>query len=194
MHAFRRGSGSGRAGKALAASALLGALAGLWAPPAQAALDVSLDAARATSADVRKLGVIVAIPQTTPLWQGDTLRLKLRHEFELAAWHVPYASDLVEFGYSPVFRLEWPFAGGRSALYFDGSIGARLLSHTYISPTHRMSTAYQFADMVGMGVRWGGESIGSSTLGLRFQHESNADIKRPNPGINFLQLLYTYRF
>ena len=55
-----------------------------------------------------------------------------------------------------------------------------------------MSTAFQFADMLGVGMQFGREA--RSTLGLRVQHLSNLGIKKPNPGIEFLQLYYSYRF
>jgi len=166
--------------------ALLGALA---LPPAHAeGLDVSVAAARATKPNVKKFSVLFGLTRDDPLWQGEAWRLKLRHEVELAAWHVPLARNLVEAGYSPVLRLERPFSDG-AVLFFDASIGVRLLSHTRVSPDHPLSSAFQFADMLGTGVQWG-----NSTVSLRFQHQSNAGIKRPNPGINFVQLGYTYRF
>jgi hypothetical protein len=40
-------------------------------------------------------------------------------------------------------------------------------------------------------MQWGLGS-GAQTVGLRFQHQSNADIKTPNPGINFTMLYYRY--
>nr|WP_308645911.1 acyloxyacyl hydrolase [Ottowia beijingensis] len=33
-----------------------------------------------------------------------------------------------------------------------------------------------------------------STLGVRYQHISNAGIKKPNPGMDFVLLYYTHRF
>jgi hypothetical protein len=46
--------------------------------------------------------------------------------------------------------------------------------------------------MLGMGMQFGRES--RSTLGVRLQHMSNLGIKKPNPGINFLQVYYSHRF
>ena len=173
----------------LAASALL---ATLPLQPAYAdGLDWSLTAAGAAEADVRKFGVVVGTTRADPLWQGEAWRLMLRHEVELAAWRVPKARNLVEAGYSPVLRLERPLADG-GALFFEGSIGVRLLSHTRVAPDRSLSTAFQFADMIGMGVQWGRQ--GRSSLGVRFQHMSNLGIKRPNPGMDFLQVRYTHRF
>lgn len=172
------------------ATGLLVALCAAW--PARAeGLDVSLTGAAAAEAHVRKFGVLIGHTRAEPLWQGERWRLRLRHELELAAWRVPRARDLVEVGYSPVLRLERPLERG-ATLFVEGSIGVRLLSHTRVAPDRSLSTAFHFADMVGAGVQWGPQ--GRSSLGLRYQHLSNLGIKRPNPGMDFLQLRYTYRF
>lgn len=165
---------------------------GAAAVQADSRLDVALTAAVGQSEHVRKAGVIVGWDHGQPLWQGERWRLALRHEAELAAWRVPRARNLVELGYSPVLRLERPLAAPGASFFVEGSIGVRLLSHTRLSSERGLSTAFQFADMLGLGWQWG--AGGRSTLGLRLQHISNADIKKPNPGINFVQLYYRHRF
>ena len=192
---FHPGSATRAPGRvALAVAACLGAACGLAQAQAQPAggLDWTLSAAGAAEANVSKLGVIAGWTQPAPLWQGAQWRLRLRHELELAAWRVPKARDLLELGYSPVLRLERPLRGGQALLFVEGSIGARLLSHTRVAPERSLSTAFQFSDMLGVGVQWGAQ--GRSTLGLRYQHVSNLGIKRPNPGLDFGQLYYTHRF
>ena len=187
---FHPGSATRAAGR----MACLGAACGLAQAQAQPAggLDWTLSAAGAAEANVSKLGVIAGWTQPAPLWQGAQWRLRLRHELELAAWRGPKARDLLELGYSPVLRLERPLRGGQALLFVEGSIGARLLSHTRVAPERSLSTAFQFSDMLGVGVQWGAQ--GRSTLGLRYQHVSNLGIKRPNPGLDFGQLYYTHRF
>ena len=192
---FHPGSATRAPGRvAWAVAACLGAACGLAQAQAQPAggLDWTLSAAGAAEANVSKLGVIAGWTQPAPLWQGAQWRLRLRHELELAAWRVPKARDLLELGYSPVLRLERPLRGGQALLFVEGSIGARLLSHTRVAPERSLSTAFQFSDMLGVGVQWGAQ--GRSTLGLRYQHVSNLGIKRPNPGLDFGQLYYTHRF
>ena len=192
---FHPGSATRAPGRvAWAVAACLGAACGLAQAQAQPAggLDWTLSAAGAAEANVSKLGVIAGWTQPAPLWQGAQWRLRLRHELELAAWRVPKARDLREQGYSPVLRLERPLRGGQALLFVEGSIGARLLSHTRVAPERSLSTAFQFSDMLGVGVQWGAQ--GRSTLGLRYQHVSNLGIKRPNPGLDFGQLYYTHRF
>lgn len=156
------------------------------APPAP---DWALTAASGDRESVRKLGLLAGWQRPLPLWQGRHWQVTLRHEVELATWQVPRARRIVEWGYSPVFVLERPNGRG---VFLEGAIGVRLLSHTRLSATRSMSTAFHFSDMLGLGLRWGGH--GRSTLGVRLQHLSNLGIKRPNPGINFLQLYYRHQF
>ena len=155
-------------------------------------VDWTLIGGASDTARVRQVGVVAGWTRPAPLWQGDAWRLRLRHEGVLAAWHVPQARDVVEVGYSPVLRLERPLQGSANVFFVEGSIGVRLLSHTRVAPDRSLSTAFQFSDMIGMGLQWGRE--GRSTLGLRYQHISNLGIKRPNPGMDFALLYYTLRF
>jgi hypothetical protein len=55
-----------------------------------------------------------------------------------------------------------------------------------------MSTAFQFGSHIGLGYRFGAKR--SYEIGYRFQHISNAGIKKPNPGINFHQVRVQYHF
>lgn len=165
------------------------ALLGPGAPALAQGMDVALVAAHAQKSHISKLGLVLGFTRPEPLWQGQRWRLLLRHEGELAAWRVPLAHNLVELGYSPVLRMERPLAAG-GAFFAEASIGVRLVSHTRLSDTRAMSTAFQFADMLGLGWR----SAGRAELGLRLQHISNASIKRPNSGVNFVLLYYRQHF
>ena len=154
-------------------------------------LDWHLSYGVGSRAGIRKLGVVAGWQRNAPLWQGEQWRLALRHELEVAFWRVPKAKNIIEAGYSPFLRLERPLSGSRQ-FFVEASIGVRLLSHTRLSSEHTLSTAFQFSDQLGVGYQWGPQ--GRSTLGLRFQHLSNAGIKRPNPGINFTQIYYRHQF
>jgi len=161
------------------------------AAQSESPLDLSVAAAAGSRHRVKKVELDLGWTRGEPLWQGQDWRLRLRHEFALGAWHVPDARNITEVGYSPVFRLERPEAG--SVFFFEGSIGIRFLSHVQLAPLVTLSTHYQFADMLGAGLQWG-QGAGAQTVGLRVQHQSNADIKKPNPGINFLMLYYRHAF
>jgi len=193
---FRRFTTSYRRSRCRAVGGALALVAALgWALPAARAeaaqgLDLAL-AAGTGSHRVDKLALVLGWTRPEPLWQGTTWRLRLRHEAELATWRVPGAPDVQELGYSPVLRLERPLAGSSTRFFVEGSIGVRLLSGTHVGE-HSLSTAFQFSDQLGLGWQWGAQ--GRHTLGLRLQHISNADIKRPNPGMNFWQLVYRHKF
>ncbi|MBS0318509.1 MAG: acyloxyacyl hydrolase, partial [Proteobacteria bacterium] len=85
----------------------------------------------------------------------------------------------------PLLRW-WP---GSGRWFVEGGIGATLFSHTYFAD-RAISTAFQFGDMVGVG--W--QLTPDLRVGLRLAHFSNADIKRPNPGLNVVQLSLTHLY
>jgi hypothetical protein len=82
-----------------------------------------------------------------------------------------------------VFRLQ------REAIYVEGAIGFHLVS-TRISAARVFSTAFQFGDHLGAGMRFGpGRRY---DLGMRVQHLSNGGVRSPNPGINFVLVRLQY--
>ncbi|WER47685.1 acyloxyacyl hydrolase [Cupriavidus sp. WKF15] len=121
-------------------------------------------------------------------WQA-----RLQWEAELAQWDSRSGTrqqNVTEFGFSPILRVEkraWSLVP-----FLEASIGVRLLSHTSTSEEHNFSTAFQFSDMVGIGVAFGPKL--NAEAGFRFQHVSNAGIKAPNPGSNFYTGYMRYRF
>jgi lipid A 3-O-deacylase len=96
--------------------------------------------------------------------------------------------EIVEIGFTPVFRLQRNSLDGP---YAELGIGAHLLSRTQIGD-RRFSTKFQFGDHIGFGYRFGAKR--EWDLGYRFQHLSNASIKKPNDGINFHQVRLQYHF
>ncbi|WP_144639741.1 acyloxyacyl hydrolase [Bordetella genomosp. 13] len=129
--------------------------------------------------------------ETPSVWTynfgGNWGRLDLTPEFGASYWwaqgnrepgHVWQASAI------PMFR--W-WTGER--FYLEAGIGATVFSHTTFADK-TISTAFQFGDHVGAGFLLND----SSRIGLRYSHFSNASIKRPNPGLNVLQLTYLYQF
>jgi len=96
---------------------------------------------------------------------------------------------LLDFSITPVFRLEQTTPSG-SASYLEGAIGLHILSKQRITGAKEFSTSWQFGDHVGAGLRFGARR--QYDLGLRLQHISNASLKRPNPGVNFLLLRFAY--
>lgn len=130
----------------------------------------------------------------TLAWQGDPLwqhalgssRLDLVLEASAGRAFGPAGqpgAPLWHVGLTPIAR--WWFLPDTA---LEAGIGANLFSATRIG-SKRISTSYQFGDSIGLYHRLAGSPWG---LGVRFTHYSNADIKRPNPGQNYLQLRISY--
>jgi lipid A 3-O-deacylase len=81
---------------------------------------------------------------------------------------------------------------GESPWFIELGIGASYLDRLYTTPEKTFSTRWNFYDMLGIGHSFGAEH--QHELGLRWVHISNAGIRRPNPGEDFVQLRYVARF
>lgn len=89
--------------------------------------------------------------------------------------------------------LRYPIAQPFGArLYGEIGVGVSALSHTHINSERRMSTAFQFSELGGVTLEMGEK--GAHSLSLRLQHISNGGIKRPNDGITFISLGYSWSF
>lgn len=90
-------------------------------------------------------------------------------------------------GVTPVLRYQ---RDDKLGWYVEGGIGANLMSELYNNSDNRLSTAFQFGDHLGVGYvtrdKW--------DFGLKIQHYSNASIKKPNSGVNFLVAQARYQF
>ena len=103
----------------------------------------------------------------------------------------PINNDVADISFTPTFRYQ---QADLTALapYIDFGVGAHLWSRTTITTDKRSGTALQFGSHVGVGLRFGRHGI--YDLGYRFQHISNASIKRPNPGITIHLLRFQIHF
>lgn len=95
--------------------------------------------------------------------------------------------NLAVVGITPVARYG---RDDKLGWYVEAGIGANLFSELYNNDDNQLSTAFQFGDHLGVGY----VTANKWDLGLKFQHYSNASIKRPNSGANFLVLSARYRF
>ncbi|HVY07193.1 MAG TPA: acyloxyacyl hydrolase [Burkholderiales bacterium] len=93
-------------------------------------------------------------------------------------------------GATPVLRLE--SSDGITTPFVEGGIGVRFLSDTHISDTRTTSTAFQFGELIGGGVRFGPAQ--SMEVGVRLEHVSNGGIKKPNDGLTFAVLRLAYHY
>jgi lipid A 3-O-deacylase len=93
-------------------------------------------------------------------------------------------------GLTPTLRLRPD--GGRAAWFVEAGTGPSYADRPYATRRKAFSTRFNFASHIGVGLDWGARR--QHELVLRLQHASNADIKSPNPGENFLQLRYAAHF
>jgi hypothetical protein len=100
------------------------------------------------------------------------------------------AAWLGKFGLTPVFRYRPE--SGTSAWFIEGGVGANLTTTLYETDRKRFSTSFNFGSHVGLGLDFGPHH--EHELMVRVEHFSNAGIKHPNPGENFVQLRYAYHF
>ncbi|BBI99275.1 lipid A deacylase [Ferrigenium kumadai] len=98
---------------------------------------------------------------------------------------------ITDVGVTPVFRLQQKNPVG-FAPYAEGAIGFHLITPTFIYANRHFGSSFQFGDHLGVGVRFGDHQ--QFDLGYRYQHLSNGGIKKPNQGINFNQVRFTYHF
>ena len=94
--------------------------------------------------------------------------------------------NIAVIGFTPVLRYQ---NDSKLGLYGEVGIGVNLLSTLYKNRDKELSTAFQFGDHIGVGYttpKW--------DYSLKFQHYSNASIKSPNGGANWLVVKAAYRF
>jgi len=122
-------------------------------------------------------------------WQAPPFDWMKKHDrwswywdVSIGGWHGDEGT-VHDFGVTPVFR----YMKASHGFYLEGGIGAHLLSDSHINSDLGFSTRFQFGDHIGVGVR-----RGQYDIGLRLQHLSNAGLRNPNPGVNFLQLHLAY--
>ena len=116
-------------------------------------------------------------------------------EASLSRWnsrggHPSESGVLTQLAIVPVVRHR--FADGASPWFVEGGIGATVTSSVFRSGDKHFSTAFNFGDHVGLGYAFG--TARKNELVLRAEHFSNAGIKHPNPGQNFVQLRYAHHF
>jgi lipid A 3-O-deacylase len=97
---------------------------------------------------------------------------------------------LSQFALVPVLRYRGD--GGASPWFVEAGLGLTATSSLYRTADRRFSTRFNFGTHLGVGRSFGERR--QHELSLRLEHFSNAGIRHPNPGENFVQLRYAYRF
>jgi len=139
-------------------------------------------------------GVAIQRDARAPIREYDASRLTGR--VELVAGYIqgrksePNHHDIAIIGATPVLRLERP-QGDRN-VFLEGGIGIRLLSDATLYDDRHFSTAFQFGELLGVGVRFGPSQI--YEVGMRIEHISNGGIKEPNDGVSFATIHGAYHY
>ena len=128
-------------------------------------------------------------------WRSQALggELTATTEAYVSRWSGHGAERRVSFtqlGLVPLLRYR--FGHGRSDWFVEAGIGISVMDKMYRIPQKQFSTRFNFVDVAGMGRSFGPQR--RHELSLRLAHISNADIRKPNPGENFLQLRYAALF
>jgi hypothetical protein len=179
--------------KRTTAKSVLAASALWWvtlSAPSHAIDGIAVEGGRGDGADMGRLGV--QWDWNKRWFQGQNWHVGGYWDLAVGYWKRSsppgFNEEITDIGFTPVFRLQQNDLRGP---YLEAAIGFHLLSKTSLGDK-RFSTRFQFGDHVGAGVRFGPK--GQYDLGYRFQHLSNADIKKPNNGIEFHQIRFQYHF
>lgn len=165
-------------------------LLGMTAIPALALDGAAVEYGKNGSHDMLRVGA-------QWLWQKRWLDNGHRHiggywDLALAQWQANARAgekdSLIDLGLTPVLRWQ---SNDRRGFYIEAGIGAHLISSTELGDK-RFGSRFQFGDHLGLGYRLG--DAGAWDLSYRFQHHSNADIKKPNDGLDFHQIRLQYWF
>lgn len=95
--------------------------------------------------------------------------------------------EIAAIGITPVFRLS---SGTATGTYVELGTGAHLLSELYDANRRQLSTRFQFGSHLGLGYVFSN----GLDLAIRYQHYSNASIKKPNDGVNFTVVRIAFPF
>lgn len=137
------------------------------------------------------VGLLWKNPWQRDWWGGQA---SLMTEFQFANWRADGRNggreSYTQAVLLPVVRTRGD--AGRSRWFLEAGIGVSLMDNVYHTQRRQFSTAFNFVDVLGAGYSFGAQR--QHELGLRLTHVSNANIKRPNPGEDSLQLRYARWF
>lgn len=120
---------------------------------------------------------------------GLGIRLDAQVSYWLGKGNPTPNQHVWDFSATPVFR--WTFAKPDSPrLFVEGGLGAHLLSATRINNDRIFSTAFQFGEMIGVGLAFGDRN--QYEVRIYGQHISNAGIKLPNWGLTYPGITFSY--
>lgn len=169
---------------------------GAAAAPQDSTMGVYVDGGRSPHGNESTDSLTAGVVMPFKLWsatQGGALSFYA--DFFLSLWRAPQPSGIGNHNYTQIGAIanwRWRFAEGQSPWFVEAGIGGTLMDQLYRTPSREFTTAFQFTEQIGVGRNFGAQ--GEHELSLRLQHFSNAGIKEPNPGENFVRVRYLYRF
>jgi len=117
-------------------------------------------------------------------------RLSAYAEAAIGRWHTDGRNEATawptQISATPTLRL---YPERASRWFAEAGVGANYIVPIFNSGEKRFSTEFNFGDHVAIG-----RDFGHSEISIRMEHFSNAGIEHPNPGENFGQVRYAYRF
>ena len=162
--------------------------------PQDAATGVYLEAGQTLhgGANTQVAGIGVMLPWAPhPSWREGAR--SFYWDLFASQWRGPFDGQrrsIAQLGAIATWRYR--FDGGASPWFVEGGIGGSVSDRLYRTDSRSFSTTFQFTEVIGAGYSFG--ERGRHELSLRLQHFSNAGIRKPNPGENFVRLRYAYRF
>lgn len=177
------------------AGAMLLSVASHAAPEDQAMglyVDAGTTPQSGRSTDSLTVGVVIPMGTSRPFWGGD---VSFYWDFFLSGWRAPTPAGDDNDSYTQIgaiANLRYRFSEGQSPWFVEAGLGGTVMDHLYRTTRREFSTTFQFTELVGVGRSFGARQ--EHELSLRLQHFSNARIKEPNPGENFVRVRYLYRF
>lgn len=128
-------------------------------------------------------------------WRREALggELSASTEVYVAYWsgRMPAGRQgFTQIGVVPMLRYR--FSGGRSAWFAEAGIGISGMDTLYHTSEKQFSSSFNFVDAIAVGRSFGAGR--RQEVSLRATHYSNAGIRKPNPGENFVQLRYAMLF
>lgn len=129
-------------------------------------------------------------------WRGSALGGELTAHTELFAslWRARDfgggRQNFVQLNLVPMLRYR--FDAGRSPWFAEIGIGLSVTDKTFVTPDKTFSTRFNFSDNLALGRNFGAK--GEHEVSLRWQHTSNAGIKKPNPGLDLVLVRYATSF
>ena len=174
-------------------SAALVTLVFIFAPLAAAAEtegpEIALRAGEAGS-DYERAGLGLRFG---PVWSRDwgNWKASLRPELEFSRFRYtgPAAGpdSLNQIGGIGLFHLH--YGASRFRPYAEAGLGAALFSRDSLG-TKQFSTHFQFSEHLALGIEWTGHGF----AGVQYSHYSNADIEKPNDGLDVQQIVIGAHF